>query len=328
MSSSAPMGRSADGVGAGEATRSVEIAAPAKVNLFLRVLHRRPDGFRELETLFQAVSLSDRVVVGIDGDAADGPIALEVDGPDLGPIEANLAVRAAAAFRTVAGPVGSIRIGLTKQIPVGAGLGGGSSDAAAVLKCLVALTGFDDIGTLRTIAAGLGSDVPFFFGRSPLALGRGRGELLTELPPLPEAPLVLALPDVRVATGAAYAALGARRTSAAASGGHEIDPNGAPRALELDGLDWLDVVRLAENDFEAVVGPWHEEIRASLDGLRSEGASMALLSGSGAASFGLFETRSRAERAAAALSDRLGWRFEVVTTNRTVPEPAGRDAGG
>lgn len=341
-------------------SRTLAIEAPAKVNLFLSVLGRRPDGFHDIETLFQSVSLADRVAVTVDEGAGEGPtdpdvdgpanggrrsgappVHLKIDGPDLGPIESNLAYRAARRFQQETALDLPVRIELVKRIPAGAGLGGGSSDAAAVLRCLAALTGYGDTGRLEEVAAELGSDVPFFLMGSPLALGRGRGEVLTELRPLPEASLVLALPEVHVGTGAAYADLEGGRAGGAVGadarrgeeGGESAARRGAPRGSEAaapggggfpfdsDDPSWADVARLACNDFEPVVAPVHDEIRASLDGLRAEGASVALLSGSGAASFGLFGTRADAERAAEALEGRHPWRFVVATTRITVPAP-------
>lgn len=321
---------------------TVEIEAPAKINLYLSVLGRRPDGFHEIETLFQSISLADHVVVGVEEEVAERPISLQVHGRDLGPVEDNLAYRAARRFWQETGRRGSIRVELTKRIPAGAGLGGGSSDAAAVLWCLATLAELGDVGSLRPMAAELGSDVAFFLAGSPLAMGSGRGDELTELAPLPEVGLVLAMPDVHVSTGRAYEELAARRrasrrgapeheSEAAPSAGSEGAgmtgtgrPEDASRRAGIpprSGLTWPDVARLAHNDFEPVVVPRHDAIHASLEGLRAEGASVALLSGSGAASFGLFETRAEAERAASVLGERHPWRFEVATTRTTVPSP-------
>ncbi len=296
---------------------SASVDAPAKVNLFLRILDKRADGFHELETIFQAVSLSDEVRVTL-GQVANPPagIELHVDGPDLGPAEANLAYRAAEAFLTVAGLSEAVRIDLVKRIPAGAGLGGGSSDAAAVLKCLAVLTGYADADSLRAVAADLGSDVPFFLGASALASGRGRGELLTELPPLPEASLVLALPDVQVATGEAYAALAASRAKGEGAG---LGP-GARTPAGVHG-SWDDVAVVAHNDFETLVASKHSDIAASLDGLRSRGARFALLSGSGAASFGLFGGADEAGSAATWLEARYGFPFVGVRTLGALPAP-------
>ena len=280
--------------------------APAKVNLFLRVLRRRPDGFRDIETVFQTLDLADRVEV--DVGSAGSTVTLTVDGPDLGPTEDNLAWRAASLFRERTGIARSVDIRLQKGIPAGAGLGGGSSDAAAVLRCLADVTGFSDRDTLLAIGAELGSDVPFFLFDTPIAVGRGRGEVLTPLTPLPARPVVVALPPVHVSTAGAYAALAESR------GAGEEDPHGGSRTLDLQGATWPDIERLAENDFEAVVRAGHRDVAASLDGLRRAGADTVLLSGSGAASFGLFATRGEAEAAARRLGDELGWPFRVTAT--------------
>ena len=350
-------------------TRTVEVQAPAKVNLYLRVIERRPDGFHDLDTLFQAVSLADVVRVTLGdaddggnaraegapgparggdeasggarpGDAAPGsepwvrsaapPIQLSIDGPDLGPLESNLAYRAARRFQELVGLRAPVRIELEKRIPLGAGLGGGSSDAAAVLKALAVLADFRDNDALHGVAAELGSDVPFFLGASPLARGRGRGDRLTPLPALPEAHLVLALPDVHVSTADAYGALAAARAGgdpAGARGGASTDGGGAvgstagrEGAWEAPST-WSEVEEISRNDFEPVVVPRHDEIHRSLEALRDAGAVVALLSGSGGASFGLFGGRAEAEEVATRLSEAHPWRFVAVSTRTTLPEP-------
>ena len=139
--------------------QAVRVRAPAKINLLLRVLGLRADGFHELETLFQAIDLTDELTVELAGDSVD----LEVAGTDAGPVTHNLAFRAAEAFRLAADLHSGVRILLTKNIPTGAGLGGGSSDAAAVLRALNHLTGGAVAAeALLAIGADLGSDVPFF----------------------------------------------------------------------------------------------------------------------------------------------------------------------
>lgn len=322
--------------------RTATVDAPAKVNLHLRILHRRPDGFHQLETLFQAVSLADEVVVSMEArsgsaDRSEGrpSISLHVDGPDLGPLESNLAYRAAQAFLDRADIVdrvgehrawsgGEVRIELAKRIPAGAGLGGGSSDAAAVLKCLAALTDFHDVESLHHMAADLGSDVPFFLSASGTAWGRGRGEELTEVDPPPTAALVLALPPVHVDTGGAYAALAKHRASGGAGPGAPEPAGHDPAALEATSrgaVGWDAVASGAVNDFEPLVAGTHPEVEVSLSGLRSRGARLAMLSGSGAASFGLFSDSAAARAAAAWLEGQLGWPFVPVTTLKTMPIP-------
>jgi 4-diphosphocytidyl-2-C-methyl-D-erythritol kinase len=281
--------------------------APAKVNLFLRVFDRRPDGFHELETLFQAVDLADEVRVERGGRGID----LAVHGPDLGPLEENLAHRAATRLLEGAGISEGVVITLTKSIPAGAGLGGGSSDAAAVLRCVALLFEMaDDDAVVHRIAPELGSDVPFFLGRSPLAAGRGRGEVLEPFQPLPEAHLVLVTPPVHVSTPWAYRALAEARRRHPASSGRSL--LGQPRS-------WQDVAVDAYNDFQPLVAREHPEVARSLNALTDAGAELAMMSGSGAASFGLFSERVAAERAAESLTSELGWKCHAVRTLTRLP---------
>ena len=282
--------------------------APAKVNLFLHVVRERPDGYHELDTLFQAIDLADEITVQLGGVGLE----LYVDGADLGPREDNLAFRAASRFLSAAGLDVGIRIQLRKQIPVGAGLGGGSSDAAAVLRALSYL--IDDRGDgprIQTLAAELGSDVPFFLGRSALARGSGRGELLEPLSPLPEADLVLVSPPVRSSTAAAYRSLARARRD----GAHETAPTPPPPT------SWQDVEAIAHNDFQALIASEHAEVARSLQALEHAGASVALLSGSGSTSLGLFADRAAAERAAEGLTEELGWPCRAVRTLQALPVP-------
>ena len=288
----------------------VAVRAPAKVNLFLQVLGRRADGYHDLQTLFQSIDVFDDVCVELVGTE----IELEIDGPDLGPVSENLAFRAAEVYRAALGLEGGVRIVLRKRIPAGAGLGGGSSDAAAVLSCLSVLTGDRDEERIHLLAAELGSDVPFFLGSSTLALGTGRGDVLEALPPLPEGHLVLVLTPVHVSTRAAYAALA------------HLRERGAPppiASMETPPHSWADVRSIARNDFERVVATSHPEVLRTLVALREAGAGFALLSGSGGASFGLFDDRDQAVGIAADLSEELGWPCVAAQTldERPVPAP-------
>ncbi len=284
------------------------VTAPAKVNLLLRVLGKRPDGYHEIDTIFQAIDLADEVAVRLGGSG----VRLDVAGADLGPVEDNLAYRAAERLIAEVGFDGGCDIHLVKRIPSGAGLGGGSSDGAAVLRCVARLLGLA-VGDARVarVAAELGSDVPFFLGASPLARGQGRGELLEPLEPLPAADLVLVSPPVHVATAAAYRALsesGRRRTPVP---GRDA---GAP-------MSWADVAANAWNDFQAVVGAVHPEIGRALQALLAAGASMALMSGSGSSVFGRFGDRATSEGTAAALARDLGWSCRAVRTLERMPDP-------
>jgi len=304
-----------------EAAGIARTLAPAKVNLVLRIGGKRADGFHELVTIFQAVSLADEVEVSVKPrpsedsiSGADNGVDLFVDGPDLGPTEQNLAWRAASEFLRQSGHRGTVSIHLKKHIPAGAGLGGGSSDAAAVLRCLATLMDFTDREALHEIAARLGSDVTFFLGASPTAIGRGRGERIEAMAALPECRMALALPPVHVATGPAYEALAASRSG--------VPPVSLPK---LDAVvSWGDLLNgLAVNDFEATVATKYPPVALSLAAMRGAGAGLAMLSGSGAAAFGVFGESAdavEAERECAKLSRSLKWPVVSCTTLTRMPD--------
>jgi 4-diphosphocytidyl-2-C-methyl-D-erythritol kinase len=287
--------------------RCASTMAPAKVNLVLRVLGPRGDGYHDIETLFQAIDLGDEVGVELLGSRVE----LDVRGADLGPLEDNLAYRAATALRDRLGLQDGVRISLTKRIPAGAGLGGGSSDAAAVLRCMAALLDVGEGGVVREIGVGLGSDVPFFLGASPLAWGRGRGEALEPLEPLPQADLVLVSPPVHVSTAAAYRALDEDRQAARASGASP-NPLFTPES-------WSDLEARLSNDFQKIVADAHPDVARSLDALTRAGAEAALLSGSGSSCFGLFSGRAAARGAAERMRRELGWPCRPVRTLTELP---------
>ncbi len=191
----------------------VRITAPAKVNLRLRVLAREASGYHSLETVFCAISLADTLTVR----RSEPGIRLIVEGAvDTGPPERNLVVRAAERMEQELGSGLGVEIHLHKQIPAAAGLGGGSSDAAACLRALNALLG-EPIAPERLLQMGaeLGSDVPFFLCGSPLALAWGRGERLLPLPPLPERCVLVAYPGEPISTADAFARVAERRVDSA-----------------------------------------------------------------------------------------------------------------
>jgi len=299
---------------------AARMSAPAKINLVLRVLDRREDGFHELRTVFQAIDLADEVQVAWGGNQ----VQLDVQGADVGPDVENLAYRAATRFLEARGERRGVRIGLVKRIPAGAGLGGGSSDAAAVLRCLAAISpGPADRAALGRIALSLGSDVPFFLGSSPLARATGRGEVLGPLAPLPTAHVVLVLPPVHVSTADAYRALaeararGPTRANPLPDEEFRSDTGDALPSLER----WSDVEAALANDFEPVIAARHPEVRRALTELVASGARGTLLSGSGSACFGFFPDRAGAEAAARYLSASLGWRCGAVRTLTRLPTP-------
>ena len=181
----------------------------AKVNLHLQVVGRRPDGFHELRTLFQTIDLHDRLSVELVPELA-GRVELEITGaPTLSPGADNLARRAAEAYLAAYPQEAGVRLGLEKRIPMGGGLGGGSSNAACVLLALRELTGVPERRIdLWPLARALGADVPYFLCAGT-ALGVGRGDEIVPLPELPASDLWLVLPPFGLSTAAVFAALGA-----------------------------------------------------------------------------------------------------------------------
>jgi 4-diphosphocytidyl-2-C-methyl-D-erythritol kinase len=289
----------------------VELAAPAKVNLRLCILAREESGYHALETVLCALSLADRVTVA-RGEAG---IRLTVEGGvDVGPPERNLAVRAAERFYREIGAAPAIDLHLAKHVPAAAGLGGGSSDAATVLRALNALHG-DPLprAALLRMAIELGSDVPFFLCGSPYALAWGRGERVMPLPPLPPRPVLVAHPGMAMPTADAFRDVAALRGGAYAPEAALIDP----AAL----ASWEGIEGLARNDFEPVVLSRIPVLEAGLATLRGAGARIALLAGSGSSIFGVFDS-AEARDAASARVDALGMRSWRAETCCAPPEAA------
>lgn len=277
----------------------------AKVNYTLDVLSRREDGYHSIASVMQTVSLADTLELQ---DAPGTGIAFECDAPGVPNDATNLAYRTAALALQAAGCSRGLRIRLTKRVPAQAGLGGGSSNAAATLRAVDAFLDLRlDAQALHRLAAQLGSDVPFFLAGGTAAC-RGRGEDVTPLPDGPPLWLVIVKPSVGVSTAAAYAAMDADpgRVSARATRSMEqVLAEGDPPAI---------VARMV-NDFEAVVLDQHPEIALLMDELTMARARCARLCGSGAAVFGVADTEADAERIAASM--RL--KYQQVHVCRTVP---------
>ena len=271
------------------------IKAYAKINLSLRVLHRRADGFHELRTIFQTISLADRIGFVCH---VSRTTRIELDDRGLG-LRDNLMLRAADLYLQAAGKRAVVRMTLDKRIPMGGGLGGGSTDAAAVLLAMRQALPSPKVD-LAEIAARLGSDVPFFL-EGGTALAVGRGEEIYPLADLPACWGVVAAPDVHVSTAQAYTALG--RTELTSTQPSRILRKfqalsrsvaaGEPRSV------WQS---FCENDFEAAVFLQYPVLKQVRDKLDRLGAQPARLTGSGAALFGLFDSRAKAEEAAKKLS--------------------------
>lgn len=280
-------------------------AAHAKLNLHLAVLAREASGYHQIETLFCMLELADDFAITLGGDG----VRLEVEGAELGPPETNLAHRAATAFFEQARLPASARIRIVKKIPAGAGLGGGSSDAATTLLALNALHGYPvGAATLREIGMSIGSDVPFFLAGRPLALAWGRGEQMLALPAPPSVTVVVVVPSARVATRSAYEALAAARAT-----GFQAPP----RSLTLDDVrDIASIAAIARNDFETVVFETHPELRDIKSALAGHGAIHAMLTGTGSAVFGLFQNVTEARLAAASMRSAHPDAETIVTATR------------
>jgi len=267
---------------------TVRMSAPCKINLHLRVLERRQDGYHDIESVFQLISMADELSVSIDG--SDG--ACFVNSPRMMLPPVNTLTSAVDQFRSVTGIRTGIRIDIDKNVPSGAGLGGGSSDAAAVLRALDRMFGTElPLNTLLSMAEKIGSDVPFFLVGGA-AVVEGRGELITPIPSRTDLVGVLIWPEVNCSTAAAY---------------------GFVDKYHSEGKDlsivWPTVDTLAEmyaspvagwsfcNSFTSPVETVYPVIRDSRIALRDCGAVYVQMSGSGSSVFGLFTNEKQAETA-------------------------------
>jgi 4-diphosphocytidyl-2-C-methyl-D-erythritol kinase len=284
-------------------TEALSAQAYAKVNLFLRVLHKDTDGFHGIETLFCRLDLADTLEVTRTDGAG---VILDVVGPDTGPEAANLAVRAANAVLDATGRKFGVRIRLTKRIPVGAGLGGGSADAGTALALVNRLAGNAiPRSELLHHAALLGADVPFCLSGVSLALAWGHGERMLALPALPVAPVLLLSPPVAVNTGQAYGWLDAARGSAVHRGALCLDPP----AL----AGWSDVARMAGNDFESVVFGRLAPVREAFEAMARTRPLLCRMTGSGSTIIGVYRNERDREDARMHLGKKLG----VLTSSAT-----------
>lgn len=288
--------------GGSTGTRQARVRALAKINLDLRVLGKRPDGYHELRTIFQTISLADTLEIAFTpARRTVVDLACDVEIPD------NLVVRAAQLALEAVRATGRVEIKLVKRIPMGAGLGGGSSDAAAVLLALPVLAGRAlPIARLSELAEQLGSDVAFFL-LGGAAAGIGRGSELFPLPDgHPRAGLLVA-PGLHVSTAEAYRRLSPRLTT-------ESQQN---KIFSFQSQVWGEGdSQAAANDFESVVFEQHGRLAALKRGLIRAGAETALMTGSGSAVFGLFSTREQACRALKSLGEKEAFRISLVSRAR------------
>ncbi|MGE5851299.1 MAG: 4-(cytidine 5'-diphospho)-2-C-methyl-D-erythritol kinase [Candidatus Methylomirabilota bacterium] len=275
------------------------ISSPAKINLFLEIIGHRSDGYHEIETVMQLVDLCDQVRLR----RSSRGIRVSVTGADLPSGRGNLACKAAGLLLESAGIRGGVQIHLEKRIPVAAGLGGGSSNAAAVLAGLNRLyeLGFSR-ERLQELGVRVGSDVPFFLSDG-LALATGRGEVLQPLRPWPRQWLVLANPGIPISTAWAYREVSSKLTA--------WQRRSSIQTLVDDSrLAWPP--SWAFNRLEAVVLPHRAEVQALKTVLREGGAFPVLMSGSGASVFAVVPDASAAEGLAARV--RIQGAFAVAAT--------------
>jgi len=276
----------------------VRVAAHAKTNLILRVLERENSGYHRIETLFALLDLHDELTV----ERTNAGVTVSVRGADTGPEDENLAYRAANMILEAAGWPCGVRIHLRKSVPVQAGLGGGSSDGAATLHAVNMLAGTPvSANDIMAFASDLGSDVRFFASRFAYAIGRGRGELLTEITGPPRAPALIVLPEFGISTREAYDALAASRS------GIQLQRTDS---LSFENLTvWTKARELSENDFEAVLFRKMPPLQELYAVLEDTGAIITRLCGSGSALIAVYATTEERDAAMKVVPD----------TERTIP---------
>ena len=291
----------------------VRIPSYAKINLRLDILGKRADGYHELRTIFQTISLHDELRLR---PTRDGKISLAIHGNDAlaaEPTEKNLAYRAVTAVREKLRIKTGAHIDLHKTIPAGGGLGGGSSNAAAALLGYLQLTKKHlPLPVLMELAASLGADVPIFlFGGR--ALGAGRGDEIYPLPDIAKLHLLVVVPnDIRVPTPQAFQWVAAPERDAATLTKLAADP----KLWEFCALSWSAQGRGLSNDFEAAVFRRHDRLEQIKQVLLHSGAAEASLAGSGSAVFGVFPSPTMARRAAVRFPHDQAFVCETISRDR------------
>jgi len=273
---------------------SIRISAPCKINLHLRVLGIRDDGYHGIESVFQLISLADELSVSIGGDRGSCPVI----SPRMELPRENTLTKAVDQFRLETGITDGLRVEIEKRVPAGAGLGGGSSDAAFLLKALDRLfdTGLSREAMCR-MAAAVGSDVPFFMS-AEAAVVTGRGECVTPIASRRDLFGVLVWPDVHCSTREAYSLVDDWIADGLDSG------RLWPRASELEGLytGFVSGWSAFGNSFTAPVEAKFPEIRRAREAIEAQGAIFSAMTGSGSSVFGLFDGEKEANAACLKLS--------------------------
>lgn len=276
------------------------IGAPAKVNLFLHVLGKRPDGYHDIESLFQAVSLFDRLT--FTRLVGQPETLIEVSGAgDLPSDQTNLVTRSYDEMHRRFGLRDGLSVKLEKNIPIAAGLGGGSSDGAAtIMACRLLFDLKLSAAEMATISLSIGSDLPFFFSHGS-ALVEGRGEVVADVELPTDYWLVLVTPNLAISTAESYARLRLPLTKSR-------HPFYLPRWTTLEEL--LSLLKGTSNDFEEVHLRSFPELGRIKDGLLDNGALLARLSGSGPTFYGLYGEAPEIEDGR--VFDRDDWRVSLV----------------
>ncbi len=287
---------------------TLELASYAKINLTLEVLGKRPDGYHNIDSVVQVIDLSDSLYIS---KAEPGMIDVKVDLPEVPSGPKNSVYRACEVFFRAVGISGGAKCQITKRIPIQAGLGGGSGNAATALIALNRLYGTAlNESKLVELGAIVGSDVPLFIVDGTVRM-RGRGEIVEALPDAPQLYFVIVKPKANVLTAWAYSELD-KQPKHRSVGASTI----AERAIRRGDRNAL--IRCLYNDFEPVVAAAISEVRFIQCALEEVGAERAMLCGSGSAVFGVFESAESAEFAATQLRSRYGDVFSAtnVSTKR------------
>ncbi|HNT01187.1 MAG TPA: 4-(cytidine 5'-diphospho)-2-C-methyl-D-erythritol kinase [Candidatus Saccharicenans sp.] len=282
----------------------IEVASLAKINFGLEIGGRRSDGYHELTTLFQTVSLSDRLVFRPD---REGKVSLAGDMEEIAWDESNLIYRAAFALKETAGVEQGVAIEVQKVIPPGRGLGGGSSNAAVTLMVLNRLWGLNwPARQLIRLGASLGADVAFFF-YGGLCSGVGRGEKLEALPDLLSGWLVMVIPDFALSTGQVYQLFDALPASLTSR-------DKESKIIQFLKRQDRSLFRQFKNDLELAAFKIYPQLAEIKQEMAKSGAELSMMTGSGSAIYGFFHDQSQAEKAAERLKARYNYKVMLAET--------------
>lgn len=295
--------------------KSVQVSSSSKINLHLKVLSKSVDGYHGIETIYQRIALSDEITISLD----DSGKRTVITDWDVGEGTSNLAYRAAESFCALSEWNTGFEIVIAKNIPVGAGLGGGSADAAATLRAmnrLAALQSPDHILNsidLMAVASSLGADVPFLTSNFDIALAWGRGNHMMSLPTLPRRRVIILAPEeVSVSTAEAYS---------------WIAPNAdftEPSIFTLEKTgSWKSLALQSENDFTQPVSARHPEVAEAISILKGIDAQMVNMTGTGSAVYGIFPWsddevwRAKGSVARAQIEEKTRGKFRIIETETT-----------